>query len=200
MRESGADRIAAILLAAGFGSRLQALGPKPLLKCQGSSFLEKAVEKAGAAGFDPLIIVTNPGLLPAISELHVTALIAINDQPENGMLSSIHIGMRLLPADCSGFLLCPIDYPLVTFETFHRIFEAHRLHPDRIIKPMYESKSGHPIVIPAALFEALGRILPNQGARYLLQQHPALLHELSVADPGILININTPELFHHYCE
>jgi len=200
MMESGAGTIAAIILAAGFGSRLQELGPKPLLKCRGSSFLENAVSKADAAGFTPLIIVTNPSLLPLISALRLTACLAVNDQPENGMLSSIHIGMRLLPTRCSGFLLCPIDYPLVTADTFHRIYETHRLHPARIIKPMFESRSGHPIVIPSALFDAVQRIPQNQSARDLLQQNPTFLHELPVADPGILININTPELFHQYCE
>jgi len=200
MHETGKGNTAAIILAAGFGTRLKSIGPKPLLKCKGKSFIEIAVEKAIAIQIDPIILVTNHRFEPLINDLKLPTHITINEHPEKGMLSSILTGMKLLPRRCDGFFMCPIDYPLVKFETYKHLLEAHYAYPNRIIKPVYQQKPGHPVIVPSNLFSALYKIPENESARYLFRQNSSLIQKVHVYDPGILFNINTPELFHQYCK
>lgn len=200
MNEPCKGNTAAIILAAGFGRRLESIGPKPLLECKRRSFVEIAVGSAIAAGFFPIILVTNKQFEAFIRELRLPVKIAINGRPERGMLSSILTGMDLLPTNSDGFLLCPIDYPLVKPETFHHLFEAYQFEPDCILKPVYLQKSGHPVIFPCLLYDELHQIPENEGARYVLRKNPSAVRNMPVDDPGILININTPELFHQYCE
>ncbi len=200
MNEIRKGGTAAIILAGGFGRRLKSIGPKPFLECNGESFIELAVHNVVETKIDSVIIVTNIQFENRIRQLKLRAKIVVNKYPENGMLSSILVGMELLASGCSGFLLCPVDYPLIKIATFRQILQAHHDHPSFITKPVYQGRSGHPIIIPQNLFSELYRIPENQGARYLLQKHSAFVNDIPVEDPGILININTPALFNQYCK
>lgn len=200
MNEIRKGGTAAIILAGGFGRRLKNIGPKPFLVCNGKSFIEIAFHNVVETKIDSIIIVTNTQFENRIRQLKLRAKIAVNKFPENGMLSSILVGMELLTSECSRFLLCPVDYPLVKIATFRQILESHHNHPNFITKPVYRGRSGHPIIIPQNYFHELYHVPENQGARYLVQKHSAFVNDVTVEDPGILININTPALFHQYCK
>jgi len=192
--------IGAIILAAGLGERLKTVGLKPFLLYKGKSFIRITVENVRSIGLNPLIVVTNKLYYPQILEYNFPAIIQINPTPEQAMLSSILIGLKEIEASCCGFFLCPIDYPLVQRETFSKLLLAYQSHPDRIIKPTFNNKSGHPIVFPKILFELLKRAPLDQGARFVTHQYSHLTTTVQVDDSGILININTPELYYKYCK
>jgi len=190
----------AIILAAGLGERLKAVGPKPFLLFNGKSFLQIVVDNAISMRLNPLVIVTNNFFFNSIIQLNFPAKILINPCPEQGMLSSILIGLKEIDPSCSGFFLCPIDYPLVRQETYHQLLLAHRTDSDKIIKPTFKKQPGHPIVFPKNLFQALRQAPLNQGARFVTRQNTHITKMVEVDDAGILININTPQLYHQYCK
>ena len=192
-------KTAAIILSAGRGSRVASLGDKPFLKIEGKTFLEISFEKARRAGFQPIVIVTNQELFSKIENLKLNAEIVVNPHPEMGMLSSLHCGLSILDMDVTGFLLNPVDYPLVKQTTFHKLWELHQQEPDCIIKPLHQNKTGHPVIFPSAMFEDLRNASLNEGARSVVKKYPQLVRTVEVDDPGILININTPELYQKYC-
>ncbi len=188
----------AIILAAGLGKRLKPVGLKPFLLFKGKSFIEIAFENAKSIQLHPVVIVTNEFFYQKIIALNLCPRILINPHPEQGMLSSILIGLNEIKSSCSGFFLCPIDYPLVQKETFNKLLLAHQAAPDRIIKPSYQKKSGHPIVFPGNLFNDLEKAPLNQDIRFVINQNPHLIRFIDVDDPGVLININTPELYYQH--
>lgn len=190
----------AIILAGGLGKRLQAVGLKPFLLCGDKSFLQLAIENLQSIGLESLVIVTNQLFYPKISARNFPAQILINPQPERGMLSSILIGLQEIESSCAGFFLCPIDYPLVLPTTFQKLLLAHQSNPDRIIKPVFNNQPGHPVVIPKNLFQAIHNAPLDQGARFVIRQWAHLTLNIAVDDPGILININTPELYYQHCK
>lgn len=190
----------AIILAGGLGERLKAVGPKPFLFYKGKSFLQIAVENVWSIRLNPIVIVTNDLFFNDIKQLHFPAKILINHHPEHGMLSSILIGLKEIESSRSGFFLCPIDYPMVLKETYHKLLLAHQSNPDQIIKPAFKNQSGHPIVFPKNLTQALQQAPLNQGARLVTRQNAHLTKIIRVEDSGILININTPQLYHQYCK
>lgn len=190
----------AIILAGGLGKRLVSVGPKPFLLYKKKSFLEIAVENARSIELHPLIVVTNESFYPKIVALNLPVKILINPHPEQGMLSSILIGLKEIESSCSGFFLCPIDYPQVQQKTYLKLLLAHRSFPTHIIKPIFKEKSGHPVVIPRRLFRILQEAPLDSGVRLTIAQFSHLNHFVEVDDPGILININTPELYYQHCK
>ena len=189
---------AVIILAAGKGERVATIAAKPFLKFQGKSFLEISVEKAQKADFDSIIVVTSKLLVHRVKYLNLNIEVVVNLRPEMGMLSSIHCGLDCLHKSTTGFLLNPVDFPLVEQKTYHKLWESHQNEKDCIIKPVYKGKAGHPVIFPAVVFNDLKKAPLNKGAKFVLQQHPNLIRELEVDDPGILININTPEVYNKY--
>ncbi len=192
--------IGAIILAGGLGNRLISVGPKPFLLYQGKSFLEIAVENTRAIACNPVIIVTNQSLYQRIIALNFPVKILLNLHPEQGMLSSIIIGVKAIENCCSGFFLCPIDYPQVQRKTYLELLSAHQSFPTHIIKPIFNDRSGHPIVIPQHLFRKLQESSLENGTGVITTQYSHFNYFVKVNDPGILININTPALYYQYCK
>lgn len=190
----------AIILAGGLGERLKAVGSKPFLLYNTKSFLQIAVDNVRSLRLNPLVIVTNNHFFKDIKQLDFHAKILINPHPKQGMLSSILIGLKEIKSSCSGLFLCPIDYPLVQQETYHKLLLAHQSDPDQIIKPTFKNRSGHPIVFPKNLFQALREAPLDEGARFVTRQYAHLTKTVEVDDSGILININTPQLYKQYCK
>ena len=190
----------AVILAGGLGERLKTVGLKPFLLYKSKSFIHIAVENANSFRLNPLVIVTNEFFYQKLADLKFSAKILINPYPEQGMLSSILIGLKEIKSSCSAFFLCPVDYPLVQQKTYHQLLLAHRSFPNQIIIPIYRDKTGHPIVFPRNQFQNLEKAPLDQGARFVTRQYLHLTTTVEVDDPGILININTPELYHKYCK
>lgn len=190
----------AIILAAGLGQRLASVGPKPFLLYGKKSFLEIAVENAQAIKLNPVVIITNESCYQKVVDSNFPVNVLINYHPEQGMLSSILIGLKAIEACCSGFFLCPIDYPLVQQTTYIKLLVAHQSNPDQIIKPNFKQQSGHPIVIPQKFFQTLKETPLDRGVGFMIHQFAHLTKAVEVTDPGIVININTPELYYQYCK
>ncbi len=200
MADAFSCTLAGIILAAGHGKRLASIAPKPLLTFHGKTFLQLVIDHLSAIGVTQRIIVTNKALYQRIVDFHPATQVVINPQPEMGMISSLWIGMAAMGPDVSGFFMCPIDYPLVQRETFRRLSAAHISNPHRIIIPTHNGRFGHPIIFSKDFFQALRHVPLDQGARFLIRRNQDRLFQVEVTDPGILININTPELYHRYCK
>jgi len=194
------NRTAALILAAGFGSRLKSIGAKPLLPCSGKTFLELIVEKIIILRLTPIIVITNRLFVQEIQNLKLPVKTVINDNPENGMLSSILIGLEELEKNCDGFFLCPIDYPLVKLDTYQTLLTVFEENKNNIIKPQFLKKSGHPIVFPQSLFHELKTAPLEWGARYVTGRYSHQTSFINVNDPAVLININSPKIYQQYCK
>lgn len=126
-------------------------------------------------------------------------LIAVNPDPERGMLSSIWVGLAVLggaedlAARDVPLLVCPGDLPLLRGETVRRVLAALNEGSGRLVVPVYEGRRGHPLGISPALLPEIPRLDPAVGLRQLLDLHAAELLELPVDDPGVIREVDTPE-------
>ncbi len=114
-----------------------------------------------------------------------------NPRPEDGPLSSIRLALPTVPAG-SGILLWPIDAPLVRPATVAALLAAAQASPDRFAIPSDGRRRGHPAFFPGWALPEIERAPLDQGARWVLQQHPHVIDHLVVDDPWITANINTP--------
>ena len=64
---------------------------------------------------------------------------------------------------------------------------------DRVVLPTHRGRRGHPALVGSGLTEAIARIPAGEGLRHLWHADPQLVCEVPVEDPGVLLDLNTPE-------
>lgn len=168
--------------------------PKALLSYQGRTFLEKLVSDYQQIGCQPIVVVlgrTAEHIRSVLDESEVS--VRINTRPEDGPLSSIQIGLQTLPSDCSGFFVCPSDHPVVHVETLRSMIETWDHCASYAVKPRYGNRGGHPVLLGRAWREAVLDLPLTSSLRELMRTRSSAVITMDVPDPGILMNVDTPE-------
>lgn len=194
------NHLACLILAAGYGSRLKSLGSKPLLLYKNKPFVQNITEKAVAAGFAPVLCITNSSFEQEIQALELPIKILLNPVPEKGMFSSIILGLRELQGKVKGALISPVDFPLVKTTTYCQLFSAFKKNSDMIIQPEFDGKMGHPLILPENLFDLITKSGDEITLRVILKKFRHLTLAVKVNDAGIHRNINTPEAYFKFCK
>jgi molybdenum cofactor cytidylyltransferase len=157
--------IAAVVLAAGASTRLGE--PKQLATLGGETLLERAVRVAREAGCLPVVVMVGAeyGHVLGNSVLGDTVTV-INDKWEEGMASSIRLGVRALEfaaGDAEGVLLMTCDQPAVTAKHLGRLMTRAEVKASR-----YAGRNGVPAFFPKKYFDRLMELEGDAGARELL--------------------------------
>ncbi|WDP91536.1 MAG: nucleotidyltransferase family protein [Desulfobacter sp.] len=189
------DNIAGIILAAGTGSRMGG-HTKQLLPFKGRPLLTHAVEKGLAAGLSPLILVLGHGADRIKRQLDAYPVdIIVTPDFTRGMAASLKAGLHRLDSTgtARGALFLLGDQPLVRAETLLTLREAARNHPGSILIPVFKGRRGNPVYFDACFFPELRQVSGDMGGRVLIGRHPHAVREIAVDDPGIGMDIDTPE-------
>jgi molybdenum cofactor cytidylyltransferase len=187
--------LAAIILSGGASQRMGT--PKALLPYRGRTFLEHLLAVAAHARIGARRVVLGAHADLIADHVRLTAEeVVMNEQWEQGQLSSIQAGIRSLPPGTDGLLLCLIDHPLISAalvdELVGRFYLEQRARA-AIVLPVYQGKRGHPVIFSAALFDELLAAPMDQGARSVVWAHAEEVAEVSTSDQGCVLNLNDPE-------
>jgi len=183
--------IAALLLAAGASRRMGR--SKLQLDLKGRSVLERAVDGLLASPVELVLVIVAPGASGAPLDRSDSRLrVLSNPQPEEGMASSIRVGMKALPREVRALLLALADKPLVRPETVTAVVERFEATAAAIVYPTYQGRQGHPVLVAPALFAALSGLQGDVGAKSLLRKYAAQSAAVECDDPGVLLDIDTP--------
>lgn len=184
-------KVAAIILAAGYSSRMGAF--KPLLPLGKGTVLETIVTVFQEAGVPEIMVVAGYRSEEVLSRLAGTpARCLLNEDFDAGMFSSVKSGLRGLDPGVQAFFVHPVDIPLIRPWTLRRLLEIHQETGRRIVYPCYRGTRGHPPLIASSL---AGRIALWQGPGGLggaLAQWESQACEVEVADRHILFDLDTP--------
>ncbi len=168
--------------------------PKALLPYRGGTLLSHLCSTLLAADLSPVIVVVG-----AFAEEVATALppsprlrSVVNPTPAAGPLSSLVVGLSHIPKESDGCLLAPVDHPAVRPETVRRLLAVFAETGGPIVLPVYQGKRGHPVLFARALFPELQSAPPSEGARAVVRADPRRVREVTVEDPGVLLNVDTP--------
>lgn len=170
--------------------------PKQHVVVGGRTFLEHLL--AGLAGLGsalapPLAFVGQAGDAEGRARVEAAGgTWVVNPRPEDGPLSSIRVALDLLPPG-RGFLLWPVDHPLVRPSTLAALVAAARLEPGALVVPSVDQRRGHPVVFPGWAAAELRAAPLDEGARWVFQRHPDRIVHVTVDDRWIRFNVNTPE-------
>lgn len=179
-----------LILAAGASRRFGA-GNKLLAPFRGRPVLAHAIRAARAAG--PVIVVTGHDA-EAVAALAREEGAAVVHHPghSSGMGGSLAAGMRAVPAGATGAFVLPGDMPLVPAAAFAALVAAGAGEGD-LARPVADGRPGHPVWIGARFRAGVEALSGDRGAAGLLAAHPEALRLVPFADPGICIDLDTPE-------
>ncbi|MGD0681542.1 MAG: DVU_1551 family NTP transferase [Terracidiphilus sp.] len=196
--EAVESRIAAIVLAAGYSSRMADF--KPLLPLAGSTALERCIGLFRAAGVAEVIAVLGHRAeeLQPLAE-HAGARCVLNPRFEQGMFSSISIGSRALAGRVEAAFVLPVDIPLVRPNTIRQMSSVFVTRRDGIVYPVFEGRRGHPPLIARKILSEAAEEGVVGPLFDLLARHENEAINLLVADHGIHMDMNTPAEYETLC-
>ncbi len=184
-------RIVAMVLAAGYSSRMGSF--KPLAPLGTSTLIEESVTRFLRAGIvDVRVVVGHRAheLTPILDRLGVRWI--FNADYGQGMFSSVLAGIRSFEADVDCFFLLPGDIALVNPETIRALLNACNPDDPKIVYPRFNGQRGHPPLIPSAyLKEGLSPGYSGE-LRALLGRFEHNAMDIDVMDENILLDCDTP--------
>lgn len=180
--------VTGLLLAAGKSSRF---GSQKLLHpVQGKTLIEHSIASLSAC--DQIIAVIRDPDEPLQRLLQSTGIdFVINPQAEQGMGSSIACGIRAIE-NSDAWCILPADMLFVTKSTTQRIVAELR-EGVPIAAPFFQGRRGHPVGFGSRFKHQLLALDGDSGARDILRAESNLVTRVDVDDPGVLIDIDTPE-------
>ena len=198
----------AVILAAGESTRMgrdKALLPWPPISAtaaaSGGTLLSAAI--TSLAPFTELVIVVvgkNEDAIAPVAYANGASLVS-NPAPERGQFSSLQVGLHeVLNRGRDSAMVTLVDRPPVSAEAIEALvlqFTGQFVLPPAARKwavvPEFGGKHGHPILIARELIEAFLKAPPTASARDIRRQHEDRIQYVTVDDPRICTNVNTPE-------
>jgi molybdenum cofactor cytidylyltransferase len=180
----------ALVLAAGASRRFGS--PKQLVRFDGQSLLQRAVAHASELLGSAVTVVLGAHAAEIAETLPTgSAGVLINRDWQEGIASSIRIGVQRLPGACDGVMLVLADQPLVGSETLRRLMTAWRRQPRNIIASRYGSVTGVPAIFPRWCFSDLTDLRGDAGARIVIRRYSD--HVVRLAHPEAAVDIDYPD-------
>ena len=185
--------VGALILNAGRSRRMGR--PKSALVYDAkTTFFERALHLARVGNKDRFVVVVVGPDSHAIRLPDQDIVTSVNPMPDRGMFSSVKIGVATVLAavpELAGLLLFLVDHPLVHEATVAALLETHRANSEVSCVPTYEGQTGHPVLLPRKVLDTI----EEAGWSDRLDTLITTSELVPVNDPGILLNINTPEAF-----
>lgn len=193
-----APKIAGVLLAAGQSRRM---GPanKLLEELDGKCLVRHVAETLLSSGISQATAVTGHEA-DRIREVLGDLDLSFVDNPDfaKGLAETVKRGIAALPQDVDGALICLGDMPRVKLSTMRKLLAAFDPVEGRsICVPVYKGKRGNPVLLARRFFAEIMELSGDTGAKALIAAYEDQVAEVPVDDPGIFLDLDTPEALAH---
>ncbi|HET9650879.1 MAG TPA: nucleotidyltransferase family protein [Usitatibacter sp.] len=145
---------------------------------------------AGAGNALAIIPLGREALRRALEPLGCEVL--ETDRTASGMGGSLVAGV-LATVRADGWIVALGDMPCVRIETIAAIAAALREGATIALPVGVHGRRGHPVGFAASLRDELLALGGDVGARSVVARHADAVREVATDDPGIFIDIDTPE-------
>jgi CTP:molybdopterin cytidylyltransferase MocA len=175
-------RAAGVILAAGTGSRFG--GDKLLAMVDGRPLVRHVVDAAVAAGLDPIVVVEPPRGALARVEL-APAQRVVNPNPDEGLSSSVRLGLRALDADdqitVDAAVILPADQPRVRAATIRALIAAAGESPRTpFVVARHVDGAPNPVLARRSIWRLADELAGDRGFGPTLATHPELVREVAI--------------------
>lgn len=182
-----------VILAAGKSERFGE--NKMLVNVLGEPLIRRVVKNALNSQVDEVIVVL--GYMAEEIEKVLRDLpckTVLNENFEEGMSSSIKMGLSKASRNAEAVLILPGDYPLVTAEDINKVISTFKETKAEIVIASYKGKPGHPILFSQKLFDEIKEIREEgQGLKAIVRRHRKNIILAETSSPGVLVDVDTKE-------
>lgn len=181
--------VAAVLLAAGSGTRFEGEVHKLLAPLGESTVLEHALEAVRGSGLD-VFVVTGAVDLDGFLSPDVTEV--PNPKWHGGQATSVHAGIAAAAAAGHDAVVVGLaDQPFVTSEAWRTVADADGI----IAVATYDGERGNPVKLHASVWDRLP-VRGDEVGRALMRSRPDLV--LPIPCAGAASDIDTLEDLHRW--
>jgi molybdenum cofactor cytidylyltransferase len=176
-RELGAG-ITVVILAAGRASRmgreklLLRLGEKPVIR-----HVAETVCGGGLSDISEVVVVANPRNEDSIRAVlgDLPLRIVCNSSYEQGLGTSIAMGVVAARPDSSALILVQGDQPFVNADLLQRLINEWREYQTAYVASSYDEITTTPVLFSRSLFAEMAALQGDVGARSVLRNHEGRL-------------------------
>ncbi|MCW2538990.1 MAG: purine catabolism protein PucB [Frankiales bacterium] len=181
MTEAPARAVSGVVLAAGAGRRFG--GPKAEVELAGRRLIDRAVALLSEAGCAEIVAVVRSDLVEAAG-----ARTVVNEAPDEGMGSSLRIGLSAATGDAAVIVL--VDQVGITPADIRAVIAEFRAGAE-IVVPRRGGARSHPVLVARAYFaEISDSARGDRGARAFIDANPDRVRFLDLPDE--IGDIDTP--------
>ncbi len=171
---------------------------KQLLPVGDRPALVRCLEAIVAAGLEDIVVVVAPEG-EAVAEVVRPFLVTVvcNRTPGSDMAQSVRTGLTVIDDAVTGVCVALADHPLVRPQTYRTLLDCHVREPGGIHIPVHGERRGHPTLFPRPVLEEIAR---HSTLRDVLAFHFGRIRPVAVPDPGVILDMDTPEEYCHVLE
>jgi molybdenum cofactor cytidylyltransferase len=174
---------AAVILAAGGGTRFEGDSHKLLAPFKGRPVISWVIDAALEAGFDEVYVIA--GAVDLTGVVPDEVVLVENHSWEDGQATSLRTAVAVAEADGHDAIVVGLgDMPLVPAEAWRLVADAE----GDLVTATFSGKRSPPVKIGEELWSLLP-LSGDEGARSVIRLRPDLVEE--VACPGQAVDIDT---------
>jgi molybdenum cofactor cytidylyltransferase len=185
-----------IVLAAGQSRRMAPLN-KLLLPLNGATMIANTLKVVSQVNANEKIVVTgfqSEKLASLIDSRQFRK--THNPLFENGMTSSIQIGIKSLSKNSIGAMIIQADLPNLNSVVLQKLIDEFVLANQRnskiIIAPTYKGVQKNPVIFSAYYFKQILNHSEKNGCKKILEDHYAEINFIEFEDSSFFEDIDTP--------
>jgi alpha-ribazole phosphatase len=187
-------KISAVILAAGLSSRMGRL--KALLDIGGEKAILRLIDANIKAGIKDIVVVLGYRSIDILKYADSRDVRCVmNGSYMSGMFSSVQKGVSKLDPGTEGFMLMPVDIPLIKANTIRELVEEFSRGGCDILQPYFGERKGHPPVISAKCIQDILAGSPSNGMRGIMDSAKWRKGRFQTVDEGILHEMDTMEQY-----
>ena len=186
--------ISSILLAAGQSKRMNGEN-KLIRKILGVPLIKLSVKNILASSVNELLIVLGhqKEIIEKLIDKNEKIKFVFNKNFENGMASSIKMGLNNLSEKTDAFFICLGDMPMVNSDIYNQLIRSK--NNKEIIVPTYKEQQGNPILFSKFIKEKIMTIHGDVGAKKILELNKDKILNLQIDDQGITKGFDSQDNF-----
>jgi molybdenum cofactor cytidylyltransferase len=180
--------VRALVLAAGASTRMGG-AQKLLEELEGEPLVRRAVRAAMESKVESVTVVLGHDAEAVRSVLPSGPTIVVNDAPEEGLSSSLRVGLGSTDAETDGIVVLLGDMPLVEASDVDALIDAWM--PGDICVATHRGQRGNPVLWPLELRPEMMAIRGDRGAKTLMASHAPDVREVELG-ASVTVDIDTP--------
>ncbi len=181
---AGSDRVAAVVLAAGAGSRFG--GGKLLAPLEGRPILQHVIDRLAASRVHDVVVVLGHDAddIERVIDWHGARRVR-NPDPERGLSSSLQHGIAALSDGVDAALIVLGDQPRLPARAIRALLDARLDDARPIVVPVYGGDTGrNPVLLGRAAFGLVEGTTGDRGLGPVLDANPDLIEEIAIRVEG----------------